>query len=117
MGLIQIGVQADGGLELGAGLIVFLLEGQGLATRRVSFSVRWGQRHGAVRGGSIVISISLLAESGTDIPGLGKSQGFGSPFGPNNQNNKVLLGTWTPNGPGVVRDPGPVTAPWAWFLF
>jgi hypothetical protein len=45
-------------------------------------------------------TISLIAESGTDIPGLGKSEGFFA-HGPNNQNNKVLLSTWTPNGPGV----------------
>jgi hypothetical protein len=45
-------------------------------------------------------TISLLAESGTDIPGLGKIQGFFA-HGPNNQNNKVLLSTWTPNGPGI----------------
>jgi hypothetical protein len=37
-------------------------------------------------------TISLLAESGTAIPGLGKSEGFFA-HGPNNQNSEVLLNT------------------------
>jgi hypothetical protein len=45
-------------------------------------------------------TISLLAESGTVIPGLGTSVGSNA-HGPNNQNNKVLLSTWTANIPGI----------------
>src|SRR6476469_9136032 len=44
--------------------------------------------------------IGLLAESGTEIPGLGKSEGFFN-LGPNNQNSNVLLMTWTPSSPGT----------------
>src|SRR5262249_3933313 len=39
-------------------------------------------------------TISLLAASGTEIPGLGQSQGFWA-FGPNNQNDNVWLNAWT----------------------
>jgi hypothetical protein len=45
-------------------------------------------------------TISLVAESGTVIPGLGNIEGFNAP-GLNNQNNKVLLTTWTPTSPGI----------------
>jgi hypothetical protein len=46
-------------------------------------------------------TISLVADSGTEIPGMGTSGGFFA-LGPNNQNNKVLLGPWTPNYPGAA---------------
>jgi hypothetical protein len=39
-------------------------------------------------------TISLLAASGTEIPDLGKGEGFWA-FGPNNQNGNVWLNTWT----------------------
>jgi hypothetical protein len=45
-------------------------------------------------------TISLLADSGTVIPGLGKTEGFYA-HGPNNLNSEVLLNTWTLNGPGI----------------
>ena len=43
-------------------------------------------------------TISLLAESGTEIPGLGKTEAIGN-FGPNNLNSKVLLLTATSSSP------------------
>jgi hypothetical protein len=76
-----------------AGQVIFLALGTGFKPIATGFSTDSVYR--SENG-----TTSLLAESGTDIPGLGKSQGFFA-HGPNNQNNKVLLDTWTPNGPGI----------------
>ncbi len=45
-------------------------------------------------------TISLIAETGTVIPGLGMTEGFG-PNGPNNQNSEVLIQAYTPTSPGI----------------
>jgi hypothetical protein len=45
-------------------------------------------------------TIRLVAESGTEIPGLGATQGFIT-LGPNNQNSDVVLMTFTRTSPGT----------------
>jgi hypothetical protein len=91
----QLGMGHHGGF-LGlndAGQVTFPARGTGITPVANGFSTdsvyRWENG-----------TISLIAETGTVIPGLGKSEGFNA-HGPNNQNNKVLLSTWTPSSPGI----------------
>jgi hypothetical protein len=77
-----------------AGQVTFSALGTGIQPVANSFSTysvyRWENR-----------TLSLLADSGTNIPGLGTSEGFLGP-GPNNQNDELLLLFWTPTSPGIA---------------
>ena len=74
-----------------AGQVIFLALGTGIKPTGVLADSVYRWENG---------TISLVADSGTDIPGMGTSVGFVAP-GPNNQNDEVLLNPWIPSTGGI----------------